>query len=173
MKPHLTTRHFFHNVPTNGEPSTFDEVFIFYLYDFGGNLTGFQQYRPLGDKQYRRNPRAGKYFTHITSGCIGVWGLQYHYQSPIMVITEGVFKAVRFHNCGINAIALLSNNPTHLQQQLQLLSLQYKLVAVIDPDTAGLQLAKYAPNYIQPPKPVDELTDYEMEQLCQLVSTPH
>ena len=171
MQPHLHSRHFYHDVPTNGEPGSFDEVFTFYLYDFGGNLTGFQQYRPLGDKTYRRNPREGKYFTHITPGKVGVWGLQYYYPSPTMVITEGVFKAVRFHNLGINAIAVLSNNPTHLKQQLQLLSLQYQLVTVVDPDTAGLQLAKYAPRYLLPPKPVDQLTDTEMEQLCKQLFT--
>ena len=167
MQSHLQSRHFYHDVPTEGEPGSFNEVFTFYLYDFGGNLTGYQQYRPLGDKSYRRNPKEGKYFTHITPGRVGVWGLQYHCPSPIMVITEGVFKAVRFHNLGINAIAVLSNDPVHLKQQLYLLSLTYDLVVVPDPDKAGSKLTKYGTRFIIPTKPVDELTNNEMEFLCK------
>lgn len=106
MQSHLYSRHFYHDVPTDGKSGSFDEVFTFYIYDFGGSLTGYQQYRPLGNKAYQCNPKKGKYFAHIAPSRVGVWGLQYHYPSPV----EGVFKAVRFHNLGINAIAVLSNN---------------------------------------------------------------
>ena len=54
---------------------------------------------------------------------------------------EGIFKACRFHNFGLNALAVLGNNPKHLKSWLW--SLGYNLIAVCDGDKAGRKLAKF------------------------------
>lgn len=163
IKSHLLSRHFLNadSIPTTTETATF------YLYNFNHELVGYQQYRPSGNKVIRKNPKLGRYFTYLTKP--GVWGLDYVPFSDYLVICEGVFKACRFHNYDIPAIATLSNNPVHLEKQLALLSLTTKLIVIPDPDPAGMKLLKYGTHHIIPHKPVDQLTCEELLQLIDRI----
>ena len=113
LKQHLVERH----LQRERYNVLFGEgVVLFPLWNLSGQLCGVLQYNPLGDKKNSKNhPRDGKYYTSIHGGKhtkpIAVWGLEtLHYRNDILVITEGVFDACRFHNEGIPTIALLSNN---------------------------------------------------------------
>ena len=81
----------------------------FMLYSPAGEFVGYQTYNPLGDKKKRKSETCGKYFTKTTKGKLGLWGLEF-VNSPfnIMFITEGCFKACRFHLYGYMAIATLT-----------------------------------------------------------------
>jgi len=160
MLNHLKSRFFFHNIPFDKESA------IFYLYDFGGNLSGYQKYTPSAPKSRSNN---GRYFTYVSPNRIAVWGLQYAYPTKLMIITEGVFKSCRFNNYNINSIAVLGNNPLQLREQLKLLSLQYKIVIIPDPDKAGTKLLQFSDNFIIPTKPVDDMNESEFESLLQQI----
>lgn len=117
------------------------EVFTFPLWNLSGQLVGYQQYRPNGDKKQRRNPKEGKYFTYVSPGQIGVWGLDVLDPSDRrLFVTEGVFKSCRLHNFGLNSIAVLGNNPKKLIPWL--CSMGYEIICICDGDTAGKKLAK-------------------------------
>lgn len=142
-----------------------EETITFPLYKFNGQLVGYQQYRPNGSKKLRRNPKDGKYFTYSSEP--SVWGLNEIEFNECLIVCEGIFKACRFISHGIPAIATLTNNPSHLSQQLRLVSEQTKLIVIPDPDDAGKKLMKYGSLAIVPEKPVDELNEIEFKKLIK------
>ena len=147
-----------------------EETASFILYDFDGKLTGFQQYRKDGSKKLRENHRSGKYFTHVTKGMNGVFGLDFVGESgyeDIVLVVEGVFKSCRFHSRGMGSFATLTNNPKRMKGSLELMKLKKFLVCVPDPDKAGEVLAGYFDHHVRPNKPVDELSDLEVELVIQ------
>ncbi len=118
-------------------------VATFYLWNLSGQLVGYQQYRPEGEKKPRNNPKEGKYFTHRTQPTVAVWGVESLHLTPnVVFLTEGVFDAARLTELGYSALAALSNNPS---QDLRnwLTFLNRKVVAVCDNDAAGKRLAKF------------------------------
>jgi len=117
-----------------------DEVAVFYLWNLSGQMVGYQQYRPLGDKEQCNDPEVGKYYTYAKDS-IAVFGLEtYFYRNDILFLTEGVFDAVKLHALGLPAFAVLSNNPKKIQSWLY--ALPRYIVAVCDNDAAGKKLAK-------------------------------
>lgn len=79
---------------------------------------------------------------------VTAYGLEFlNYDDPLLFVVEGVFDAVRFHNMGLNCLAVLSCDPKHLKEWLRLLPF-YK-VAVCDGDKAGLKLAEYGDHSFQ------------------------
>lgn len=111
-------------------------------------MVGYQQYRPDGLKTERKNPRKGRYFTYVSKEATGhsklaVWGLDFlrNNQDTVYVV-EGVFKACRFHNLGLNAVAVLGADPKPLTEWLW--SSGFKTVAVCDGDVPGRKLAKHS-----------------------------
>lgn len=155
MKKHLLTRNFLH---TDSVYLT-EETATFLLYSFDHKLSGYQQYRPLGNKTFHKDPKLGKYFTYTNKPC--VWGLDYIPFSSHLIVYEGIFKACLFHSYGTPAIATLTNSPVHLKEQLKLLSLTTKLIVVPDPDAAGKRLLKYGTHSLTPDKPLDEMSTSE------------
>ena len=147
MHRHLTNRHL---KPALYKGIVIDtDVVTFPLWNLSGQRVGYQQYRPNGSKQYRKNPKEGRYFTYISKdNPITAWGLDLlNPKDKTIYLTEGIFSACRFHNHGYNALATLGNDPKHLKHWLKCLG--YNLVAICDGDKAGKKLAKYGHKSIQ------------------------
>ena len=120
-----------------------ERVATFYLYNLSGQLVGYQQYRPEGEKKPQNNPKEGKYFTYRKQPTLSVWGVESLDLSPhVVFVCEGLFDAARLTERGFSALAVLSNNPTpDLRNWLTMLN--RKVVAVCDNDDAGRKLAKF------------------------------
>lgn len=120
-----------------------NRVATFFLYNLSGQIVGYQQYRPEGEKKPQNNPKDGKYFTFKKQPTLSVWGVESLFLTPkVVFLTEGVFDAARLTERGFSALATLSNDPS---QDLSnwLLCLNRKVVAVCDNDKAGKKLAKF------------------------------
>ena len=171
MVQHLKDRHLNTSIYTGlcvGESVT-----VFPLWNLSGQMVGYQQYRPNGSKCERRNPKLGKYFTRISKSALTAWGLDSLDQSDRRIyLLEGVFKACRFHNLGMNALATLSNNPVHLTGWLR--SLGYELYSVCDGDVAGSKLMKYGDKGIELPNGayVDDMTPSEFAKFVRFIHIP-
>lgn len=142
LAQHLKTRHMdvdlHHPVLDDVE-----RVATFYLWNLSGQLVGYQQYRPEGEKKPQNNPKQGKYFTYRKMPTLAVWGVESLLLTPhVLFLTEGVFDAARLTERGVSAVAALSNNPT-ADFRNWLGCLNRKVVAVCDNDAAGRRLAKF------------------------------
>jgi hypothetical protein len=137
------------------------------LWNLSGQMVGYQVYNPSKPKkQVGGDPRSTKYFTYVTPGQNGVWGLEtVNWKVPFFFLTEGVFDACRFHHYEMPAVAVLGNNPHHLHSWLR--SMSNVSVAAVQGDTAGMHLALHASEavYLPKDKDVGELTDYEFNAL--------
>lgn len=150
----------------------------FFLYDLSGRIVGYQTYNPEGSKafdQSKADRNLMKYFTWIgghkkdKDKKIGVWGLEtYDWNSPFLFITEGVFDAAPFHNFGIPAISLLSNDPDR-QTRGWLKTLPQKIVVIADNDSAdgkdkknraGDKLSSAGDITFYPPEPHKDAGDF-------------
>jgi len=120
-----------------------ERVATFYLWNLSGQLVGYQQYRPEGEKKPNNNPKEGKYFTYRKQPTLTVWGVESLHLTPnVVFVCEGLFDAARLTKRGFSALAVLSNNPTpDLRNWLNCLN--RKVVAVCDNDAAGRKLAKF------------------------------
>jgi DNA primase len=120
-----------------------ERVATFLLYNLSGQVVGYQQYRPEGEKKPQNNPKQGKYFTYRKQPTLGVWGVESLHLSPhVVFVTEGVFDAARLTERGYSAVAVLSNN-TGWDLKNWLSMLNRRVVAVCDNDDAGRKLAKF------------------------------
>lgn len=146
LRQHLLSRHFdldLHRALLDEELG----VVTFPLYNLSGQLVGYQQYNPLGDKKVFNSKMEGKYYTYRNKGCpsVAVWGLESYYQStgPVF-LTEGVFDACRMTERGVGqtAFATLANDPPR-DYRNWLRSLHRPVVVVCDNDAAGRKLAKF------------------------------
>ena len=118
-------------------------VATFFLYNLSGQVVGYQQYRPEGDKKPGNNPKLGKYFTYKKQPTLAVWGVESLHLTPhVLFLTEGVFDAARVTERGFSCVAALSNDPSpDLRNWLSMLN--RVVVAVCDNDAAGRRLAKF------------------------------
>lgn len=141
LRNHLKSRHLdldLHRPMLDEE----NQVATFYLWNLSGQLVGYQQYRPTGEKKPQNNPREGKYFTYNHLPTLAVWGVETLHLTPhVLFLTEGVFDAARLTERGFSAVAALSNNPLGLQSWL--MCLNRRVVAVCDNDKAGKMLSKF------------------------------
>lgn len=174
MFKHLQARHFnrflYHGL------SITDETVTFPLWNLSGQMVGYQQYRPNGSKKERQNPREGKYYTWVRkegkTSSTTAWGLDFlDTNKRVIYLLEGVFKACRFHNYGLNALATISNDPKHLRTWLN--SLGYEIRPVCDGDKAGLKLAKFGERSLILPDGVyvDDMTEAEFMALLHELET--
>jgi hypothetical protein len=146
---HLTVRmgKACHVVTLNSCINLKEQICSFKLWNLSGQFVGFQQYNYVGDKK-ANNKEDGKYWT-ILNKKIGLFGLEYlNYKLPYLFITEGVFDAISLLSYG-NAIAVLSNKPDQMSEQIKLLP--FKKIAVCDGDKAGESLAKFSDTAIMCP----------------------
>ena len=120
-----------------------ERVATFYLWNLSGQLVGYQQYRPEGEKKPNNDPREGKYYTYRKQPTVVVWGVESLHLTPhVVFLTEGVFDAARMTERGVSALAILScNTGWDLRNWLSMLN--RKVVAVCDGDKAGAQLAEF------------------------------
>ena len=120
-----------------------ERVATFFLYNLTGQIVGYQQYRPEGEKRPSNNPKSGRYFTYRKQPTVAVFGVESLHMTPhVVFLTEGVFDAARITSRGYSALAVLSNDPTQDLQNF-LSCLNRKVVAVCDNDAAGRKLAKF------------------------------
>ncbi len=170
MLEHLNSRYF---DPTlyPGVSHTEDEV-TFPLWNLSGQMVGYQVYNPKLPKNHKGNPREQKYFTWITRPAssnnpyLAVWGLEsVKNNGKVIYLTEGIFDACRFHWHGLQALAVLSNNPKHLENFF--FAISRRTIAVVQGDEAGKQLAKYAPTALFLPEGKDagDLTEDEFREM--------
>ena len=145
----------------------------FYLYNLSGQLVGFQQYTPAADKtrgtearRFYKEAKADinfrdmmKYFTF--AGEEGkekkhaVWGLETLGSENYVFLTEGIFDAVKIHNSGHPAVAVLANSPKPLRGWLR--SLGRTVIAILDNDDAGVKLRNVAHLSYTTPDPWKDL----------------
>lgn len=134
---------------------------VFLLFNLSGQLVGYQQYNPKGTKTGNdsRDRDKAKYWTYITKHpekTIGVWGLETVFDNQdFLFVTEGIFDAVKLHNIGMPAIAVLGNHPKMLKPWFA--AMNKKVIAVADNDDAGNKLKSVASMSISTPKPYKDL----------------
>lgn len=138
-------------IPVHIDERSFARSATWFIFNLTGQIVGVHQFRPDADKVVRNDPRDSRFFTFFTAPdgketrMRGVWGaesLGWRADGPV-VIAEGVFDACRFHNVGIPAIAVLSNDPRHLTQTIDFLRKTRTVIGALDNDPAGQKLAKF------------------------------
>lgn len=147
-----------------------DDLVYFLLYSLTGKLVGYQQYNYLADKIAKNHPREGRYFTYVTSEgtckANSVWGLDRLDSSKTeLYVVEGVFKACRLHNLGLNCVAVLGNNPKSMYNWFY--SLPYKIIPICDGDKGGKALGKLTSNsiYLKDGQYLDEMTVKDIKEV--------
>lgn len=115
---------------------------FFTLYNFSGQIVGYQKYNPnypKGSDLFDKN----RYFNlNNKSHNLLVWGIQsFHLDEHLLFLTEGIFDAVKIHNAGYPAFAILGNNPLHLRSWIN--TLNRIVVVIYDNDSAGQKLKKF------------------------------
>jgi phage/plasmid primase-like uncharacterized protein len=151
----------------------------FPLYNLSGQLVGYQFYNPDGPKKTRIqsgfDKKLMKYYTYIAGESfekkLGVWGLEtYNISTPFLFIIEGIFDAVKIHNAGYPAIAVLSNNPTPMIKSW-LKTLPQKIIAILDNDAnnSGNKLKSSAHKSFIVPDPYKDLGDMPQEEASKFI----
>lgn len=167
MQNHLKQRHLNINLYNGIVCDDEEKVITFPLWNLFGQFVGYQQYRPGADKVRKNHPKLGRYFTYLPRNSNTAWGLErLNTLDRRLFLCEGIFKACRFHNYGLNALAVIGNNPKHLQEWIGLLSCHYEITCVCDDDDAGNALAKYGSTSIK--CTVDKLTENEFKKFLTI-----
>jgi hypothetical protein len=138
------------------------QIATFLLYNLSGQIVGYQQYNPNGNKNIFNNKLEGRYYTYRdkNNSTVAVWGIEsLDFSNNSIFLTEGVFDACRLTYVGCSAIATLCNSPPKdYGNWLQLLN--RPIIAICDNDSAGLKLASFADYYeIVPTKDLGDSTD--------------
>jgi len=141
-------------------------IATFPLFNLSGQMIGYQQYNPLGSKS-QHNSKYGKYYTYISSfhRTMAVWGtetLQWNYK--MLFITEGIFDAVKIHNAGYAAIAVMTNNPNKGLKNW-LWCLNKNIIAILDNDKAGSKLKNFADSFFTTPDPYKDLGEMPQQEV--------
>ena len=134
------------------------EIVTFPLWSPVGSLIGYQRYIWNAPK-LRRNQ--GRYYTWITEEYkpIAVWnvsclmwrGMPATSHCQPVLVTEGIWDAIRCIQCGYDAVATLTCTPTkQFVQWFKLLTQGRKTIAIMDNDenNAGLGLAEFTTSSI-------------------------
>ena len=141
-------------------------VATFLLYN-GNKLVGYQQYRPAADKKKRNHPRDGRYFTYLPKETDGLYGLEQDAGRGTLFVVEGIFKAIKLHNLGYNAISPLGATPKRLKPYFRVLKATRKLVALGDNDPAGASLVRTVGYGRTTPTDLDEMSDEAVRELVK------
>lgn len=119
----------------------------FFIYNFSGQLVGYQKYNPRYEKKGQNNlkdPKLAKYFNWISDEGhgkkIAVWGLEsINREDKFMFVTEGIFDVARVHQSGYPGIATMCNDPSPSLRSWIATLPQTKIV-IYDNDRAGMKL---------------------------------
>ena len=141
----------------------------FFLYNLSGQLVGYQQYNPKGDKKKFNCKAEGKYYTYRKLPTVSFFGVESLYNSDgVVFLTEGVFDAARMTYHGQSALATLCNNPP--KDYYNFLSfLNRPVVVVCDNDDAGRKLAKFG-HYVEVVPNGKDLGDAENDYVNYLLN---
>ncbi len=151
------------------------DIATFMLWDLSGRLVGYQQYNPAGTKSIRNDENHRdqlKYFTYVgDEGVPGdgkkklaAWGFEsFTLNERIMFVAEGIFDAVKIHNAGYPALAVITNDPKHLRAMFK--ALGRTVIAICDDDDAGRRLASCAHLSFKVPTPYHDLGDMDQESV--------
>jgi hypothetical protein len=141
------------------------------LYNLSGQIVGYQQYNPKGDKKTDNSKATGKYYTYKSKqlNTVVLWGVESLYQSNgVIYLTEGIYDAARLTNRGQSALATLTNNPP--KDYLNYLKLLNRpIVVVCDNDNAGKKLAKYGDYVEDVPSEYKDLGESPESYVSQLI----
>lgn len=142
------------------------ELVTFPLYSLTGLMVGFQRYNWKSDKK-KRNDKYGKYWTYQRGRFVAIWGLEFYDKDKDLYVCEGIFDACRCISAGLNAVAVLGNNPKHLKSWFY--SIPNKTIALCDGDKAGRSLAKLCDKAIHFPDGRDagDMTEAELEEFIR------
>jgi hypothetical protein len=114
------------------------------LWNLSGQMVGYQQYRPLASKEKNNDPRVGRYFTRLKDRKVGVWGLESWSLSNTLFVCEGLFDAAAVTSLGFSAVAVFGNTVcASTARWFSVLRTSRPLVALVDSDSVGDQLARY------------------------------
>lgn len=172
---HLEERNLNLNLYNNVFVSEEENLVVFYLWNLMGQMVGFQQYRPHKDKMNKElQPRELRYFTYLSkeeetnTHSLVAWGLELlNPKQKRVFVVEGVFDAVKLHNLGLNALAVLSCDPKQLKGWL--FSMGYEVVPVCEDDKAGKKLAKLSSNgdvvYLENGQDLGDMTQKDVNEL--------
>ena len=143
----------------------------FLLYNLSGQLVGYQKYNPNYPK-ISGVGRDARYYNYVSKegnrSMLAVWGLHvYDPQSDILFVTEGIFDAVKIHNAGYPAIAILANDPAPLRGWLK--TLNQIIIVISDNDAAGKRLNKYGDYHftVQGAKDLGDLSQEEANEFIE------
>lgn len=115
------------------------------LYNFAGQLKGYQHYIKDADK-HDKDPRKARYFTRVSKNTIQpMWGIERPLVGRVVFLTESVFKSSALHMCGLNSWSILGSDVSkELKNQLYLVARAQGLYYVCcgDDDSAGLHFSR-------------------------------
>jgi hypothetical protein len=126
---------------------------FFFLYNFSGQMVGYQKYNPKWpksgqDRKKLGDPRKTKYYNWVgdepEGKKIAVWGLEsINITDKYIFITEGIFDIARAHQAGFPGVAVLCNDPNP-QLGFWLKTLPQTKIVIYDNDVnkAGEKLIK-------------------------------
>jgi hypothetical protein len=126
---------------------------FFFLYNFSGQMVGYQKYNPKWpksgqDRKKLGDPRKTKYYNWVgdepEGKKIAVWGLEsINITDKYIFITEGIFDIARAHEAGFPGVAVLCNDPNP-QLGFWLKTLPQTKIVIYDNDVnkAGEKLIK-------------------------------
>lgn len=151
-------------------------VATFLLYNLSGKLVGYQIYNPKGSKKVSGgrhiNKDLQKYYPYTTYGEIAVYGLDsYDKNHKYLFVVEGIFDAIKLHNQGLPAIAVLSNDPKNIKEWLGMLP--QKIIVIYDNDSNkdSLKLKKYGDKSFTTPDPFKDLGDMSNMEVYDFIKS--
>jgi hypothetical protein len=146
-----------------------ERIATFPLWNQSGQLVGYQQYRPEGDKTQCNDRDVGRYYTYAKDN-LAIWGLEtLHFQPNVLFITEGVFDACKLHSVLLPAVAVLANNPRRLRSWI--MSQPRTIIAICDNDKAGRELGKCADISLTVPIPFKDLGEMELRTILNWLAS--
>jgi hypothetical protein len=147
----------------------------FLLYNLSGQIVGYQQYNPNGNKQIFNSKLEGKYYTYRnkTVPTVAIFGMEtYDFTSDNLFIVEGMFDAARLTSKKVSCVAVLCNNPPADYRNL-FSCFPKRTVVVCDNNKPGLMLAPFGDTYEVVPDEYGDLgdcpdsyVDYLVERYC-------
>ena len=143
----------------------------FPTFNLSGQMTGYQQYNPLGDKKIHNDRLKSKYYTFIGDNfAYQVWGLEsFNYRNDVLFIAEGIFDAVRLINFNFPAIAALTCTPCpDFIQWLKVIN--RRVIAILDNDDSGNRLKSSAQESYRVPDPYKDLGDMPNDDVKAFIS---
>lgn len=168
LHEHLLARNFNPDIYTNITLDGQGEILTVHLFDFCGRFVGFQQYNHRSDIKTASERDLVRYFTYRTAGTHALWGLErLDPKQQVCFVVEGIFKASALHMLGLNAIAVLCNNPKGMMQQLRLLP--YRFIAIGDNDKAGQKLVSTVGEGVCFERDVDEYSLGELKKMIYYI----